>query len=293
MKNRYLYQVDAFTTTPFTGNPAGVVFPADGLDEETMLNIARELNNSETAFIFTKDHGYMIRFFTAKREVPLCTHATIASYHILATQYGINSGLHQMECQAGNLTVELGKEEKNPLVLVTQAPATVLGSLTIQQTRKLGKALGLQSSLIRILTDLQPLPAMVSTGNPKILVSLPSNAVLSALTVNRQELIALGSEIDCPGFYCYTLEKLEAGVDVHARMFSPGSGIDEDPVTGNAAGALAYYLGSENIHEEPYRLTIAQGEAMGRKGYVKVSLQGRLATIQGHACTVFETSLML
>ena len=81
MRRYTVYQVDAFTKEKFKGNPAGVVINADGLTEAEMQKIARELNNSETAFLFSPtspDHDVWIRFFTPTIEVPVCGHATIA-----------------------------------------------------------------------------------------------------------------------------------------------------------------------------------------------------------------------
>lgn len=89
MKNYKLYQVDSFTKNLFQGNPAGVVPNADGLTETQMQAIAREMNNSETAFILSptsSDHEVWVRFFTPTTEVPSCGHATIAAHYVRATE---------------------------------------------------------------------------------------------------------------------------------------------------------------------------------------------------------------
>ncbi|MGH8150766.1 MAG: PhzF family phenazine biosynthesis isomerase, partial [Steroidobacteraceae bacterium] len=82
-----IHQVDAFTTRRFTGNPAGVVLDADGLDDAEMLAIARELNNADTAFILSPsgpDHDVRARFFTPRAEVGFVGHATVAAHYILS-----------------------------------------------------------------------------------------------------------------------------------------------------------------------------------------------------------------
>lgn len=88
MRKKYrVFQVDAFTIEPFSGNPAGVVPNADDLTEEQMQAIARELNNSGTAFVFqptAADHDVHVRFFTPTKKVPICGHATVAAHYILA-----------------------------------------------------------------------------------------------------------------------------------------------------------------------------------------------------------------
>ncbi len=82
-----VYQVDSFTSTLFEGNPAGVVLNADGLSDKQMQQIAREMNKSETAFIFNKpetEYDIEVRFFTPTNEVPICGHATIAAHYVYA-----------------------------------------------------------------------------------------------------------------------------------------------------------------------------------------------------------------
>ena len=89
---RILYQIDAFTTTPFAGNPAGVVLAAEGMTDAEMLAVARELNNSETAFVLPadgSDHDVRVRFFTPTTEVPTCGHATIGAHYARAIEYGL------------------------------------------------------------------------------------------------------------------------------------------------------------------------------------------------------------
>lgn len=93
MRTLKVCQVDSFTTEKFKGNPAGVVLNADGLSDQEMQHIARELNNSETAFIFSpdgNDHEIKIRFFTPKTEVPVCGHATIAAHYVRAIEHKLN-----------------------------------------------------------------------------------------------------------------------------------------------------------------------------------------------------------
>src|SRR5687768_7858805 len=110
MPRRYdVYQVDAFTAVRFAGNPAGVVPDASGLSEVEMLAIARELNNSETAFILPADrddHDVRVRFFTPTTEVPICGHATIAAHWIRA-HLGVTEGITRQLTGAGILPVQI------------------------------------------------------------------------------------------------------------------------------------------------------------------------------------------
>lgn len=282
-KMRSLYQVDAFTDTVFKGNPASVVYPADGLDEQTMLALSREFHNSETAFVYQIEEPLpiKIRFFTPLMEVNLCTHATIAAFHVLLKTKLITQTQQIMECKAGLLQIEASE-----LIQVTQNPVQFGKILNEEERALLVAALGIQTNAL--VGSVQ----VVSTGNPKVLVRIRTKKDLDGIAYDVQALKTLGDRIGTFGFYCYTLETEDENVAAHARMFSPGSGIIEDPVTGNAAGALAHYLKRNNLYAGD-QLLFAQGEAMNRKGYVSVKLHGDLATVSGNACTVFESAMVL
>ena len=102
MKKLIVYQIDSFTKEKFKGNPAGVIVNADGLNEKQMQLIARELNNSETAFLFSPDNNDcdgVIRYFTPKTEVPTCGHATIAAMYAKALEDNLNSCILKIKTQ--------------------------------------------------------------------------------------------------------------------------------------------------------------------------------------------------
>ena len=116
MKAYRVYQVDSFTTKRFYGNPAGVVVNADGLSDGQMQSIARELNNSETAFILSpkdKKADVRVRFFTPTNEVPICGHATIAAHYVRALEFGLDKANVWQETGAGILEVEINKSENS------------------------------------------------------------------------------------------------------------------------------------------------------------------------------------
>lgn len=291
MQERTVWQVDAFTTTAFTGNPAGVVYPCDGLTEDEMLKISRELNNSETAFIQKLDgtDKQHIRFFTPKQEVPLCTHAAVSSYHILATKLGLKAGEHSMHCKAGLLPVSVQRSASHPKIRITQKEGHFGPLLTELQCKRLREALQLEDS-----SFYEELPVqIVSTSNAKILAGLKSKSELDSIRLRREVLVALGEELGVPGFYLFTFDQGSEEITAHTRMFSPGSGVEEDPVTGNAAGALALYLNRYTNRIANFQASFMQGEAMGRQGVVHVQVDQLFATVLGQACTVFETYLQL
>lgn len=114
MTKKYnLYQIDSFTKENFTGNPAGVITNADGLTTDVMQKIARKLNNSETAFIFSSnssEYDVHIRFFTPTNEVPICGHATIAAHYARAIENKLQTSRVYHKTGAGILPVDIVKE---------------------------------------------------------------------------------------------------------------------------------------------------------------------------------------
>jgi len=114
MNTYRIYQVDAFTRTKFEGNPAGVVANADGLSDKQMQSIARELNNSETAFILSPDensdaeeHDIWVRFFSPTTEVPICGHATVSAHYVYAMENNLPSCVLKQKVTIGILPVEI------------------------------------------------------------------------------------------------------------------------------------------------------------------------------------------
>ena len=123
MKNYRIYQIDAFTRERFRGNPAGVVPNADGLSEEEMQDIARELNNSETAFVLSptkNDHDVWIRFFTPTTEVPICGQATISAHYVRAIENKLANCRVLQRTGAGILPVDIVPQDNDYKVVMTQ-----------------------------------------------------------------------------------------------------------------------------------------------------------------------------
>ena len=123
MKTYKIYQVDAFTKTQLRGNPAGVVTNADGLTEKQMQEIARELNNSETAFILSpqsSDHDVWVRFFTPTVEVPSCGHATISAHYARAVEMNLPTCTVVQKIGAGILPVDIKRTNEDYKIVMTQ-----------------------------------------------------------------------------------------------------------------------------------------------------------------------------
>ena len=295
-----VYQVDSFTTRLLEGNPAGVVLNAEGLDETLMRRIAREMNKSETAFIFDEPgEGYDIevRFFTPTKEVPICGHATIAALYVYAKERGLESGVVRQKTKAGVLPVEIVPEDGDRRVVMTQARPEFGMELEGEPKAELLAGLGIDARLLDPSLPVQ----IVSTGHSKVLVPIGSKDTLDVLAIDGPALSRLSAKIGCNGFYAFTLDSREAGVLASGRMFAPAIGIPEDPVTGNANGPLGAYLARQGRiprSGEGHAFTITQGEAIDRKGYMDVTVYCRggepeLVKIGGRARIAFRTVMSL
>ncbi|RWW91749.1 PhzF family isomerase [Flavobacterium cerinum] len=295
-----LYQIDSFTTEKFKGNPAGVVLNAEELTAEEMQLIARELNNSETAFLykpinFTADFDYYIRYFTPTVEVPSCGHATIAALYAKAFEDKLDSCTINIKTQIGILPIAIEKQQNDYRITMTQGIFELSAPFETETKQRILDALGLR------LEDLnEKCPVQIaSTGHSKVMIGIKSRTILNALRPNLTALTDLSSDIGCNGYFVFTLDSDEPEVLTFGRMYAPAIGIAEDPVTGNANGPLGGYLIVNKIVECTgafFEFTGKQGESINRLGTVNVnvSLENGLpkqVQITGNAVTIFRTSL--
>ena len=299
MRRYTLYQVDSFTRRKLGGNPAGVVEDARGLSDEEMRAIARELNNSETAFILPGGDGYdaEVRFFTPLCEVPICGHATVAAHYVRARALGLGAATVVQKTKAGILPVDIVPEDGDYAVVMTQAAPVIGRPLDGALTERICAALGF--ALERLRKDCPV--CVASTGSGKVMLAVDSLELLHSLKPDMNELIRLTPLSGGSGFYVFTLHPGEEAL-VHGRMFNPASGIPEDPVTGNANGPLGAYLVHHRLFQDgvkdEFRFTIVQGEAIRRAGTMDVIVTVKdgapvKVRIAGHAAIAFRAELEL
>lgn len=301
MRKYKIFQVDAFTDRMFTGNPAGVVVDADGLSDEEMQKIARELNNSETVFILAPtgdDHDLWLRYFTPTVEVPLCGHATIAAHYVHAMSSGHGMAKLQQRTGAGILPVEIENSNGDFEIRMTQAELDFDQKLLDVDQDAILVALGLEKEELDRRCPLQ----IVGAGHAKLIVGIQSRDRLNRLQPNFAKLTLLSKKIDCNGYFVFTLDSDTREVLTHARMFAPAIGIQEDPVTGNGNGPLGAYLVYNRVvpfaENQAFEFIGQQGEAMGRTGRVKVTVEmidgmPIRTKVAGRAVIVFETEIYL
>jgi PhzF family phenazine biosynthesis protein len=297
-----LFQVDAFTSRRFSGNPAGVVLDADPLSAADMQALARELNNADTAFVLqpdAEDHDLRVRFFTPRREAPFVGHATLAAHAVLAhLQLGPRRRQKQ---QSGIVEIDALSDTSPPRIAIHQPPPSAAHAMEEHALSGVLEAL----SLTRAQLDPRCPPAIAGTGSSRLLIGLSDGATLGRLQPDLPRLTALSEETGVPGYFLFSLRPSVADVTTEARMFCPALGIPEDPVSGNAHALLGAYLLHLGLFGQSTDLspdidtiefTGAQGHHLGRPGRVTVALNVErdvLASVSiiGEAVIVFASSL--
>jgi PhzF family phenazine biosynthesis protein len=293
-----VFQVDAFTTQRFCGNPAGVVVDADGMSDQDMQALARELNNGDSAFLLrpdSSDHDLRVRFFTPRSEAAFVGHATLAAHAVLAS-LGLPPRPRQRQ-RSGTVEVAC-LSAAPPRIAIRQSPPALGRVLAPEELDSVLDALALRRA------DLDPrCPAMIAgQGSTRLLLGVHDSSVLARIQADLARLTALSAGIGAPGYFLFTLQPGQSGVLSEARMFCPALGIPEDPVSGNAHALLGVYLLQHELLAAPVEssgtveFTGAQGDFVGRPGRVSVSLaveqlQLRSVSISGEAVVVFATTL--
>lgn len=302
MKNTYkIYQIDSFSNKKFFGNPAGVVYKADGLAEVDMQRIARELNNSETAFIFSsdsKEYDVHVRFFTPLREVPICGHATIAAHYVIALENNFKEKTCiRQKTGAGILPVEIEPIDNSYNVIMTQGKVEFGDIINGKNLDRLVSALGIDNDDLIKEAPVQ----IVSTGHSKVMIGIKDYKQLHNLRPDMKELNKLSDIINCNGYFVFTFDSKEKDILLKGRMFAPAIGIEEDPVTGNANGPVGAYIVKYNlvkIENDNLKFSAKQGMSIDREGTINVNVhiensEPVKVQVSGTATVVFKTEIEL
>jgi predicted PhzF superfamily epimerase YddE/YHI9 len=257
-----LWLIDAFTDAHFAGNPAGVCFLPKARPDEWMQSVAREMNQSETAFLVKRKDGYDLRWFTPTTEVDLCGHATLASAHFLwAKRKATARATIRFHTKSGVLTAAR-KQDWIRLDFPSTPPERCEPPPYLLDAFKAQGA-----PVFRTAFDY-----MVVTEHPAKLRALqPDFRLLGAIETR-------GIIVTCPSD--------EPGVDFLSRFFAPMAGVDEDPVTGSAHCALApYWAGRLG------RKVLVGKQVSPRGGIVRVEHAGDRVILGGKAITVIKGTL--
>ena len=260
--------VDSFTDTPFKGNPAGVCFVDSELSDERMLQIAQELNLSETAFLSLpkSDNVFPIRYFSPKMEIPLCGHATLASARVIFSIHKLNE-VHFINIQNldlfakqsnGQIVMEFPVYETRP----ADAPSALLAALGIKAIRN-----SVYNEETKIL--------LLEIADAEELARLDPD--FDALQRSHNSIN--GVVVTAPG---------RDGYDFHSRYFWPWSGTNEDPVTGGTQTFLAKYWSSKLG-----KTRMKSFQSSKRTGSMEVELVADKLRIQSQAVIVCEGRLAI
>ena len=292
--------LDAFTTQPLNGNPCAVVLDADELSPATRQRLAREFNQSETAFVNHFAPGsteFTVRFFTPAEEIPLAGHPTIATVTAL-----LHAGRVVLPASAAALTLTLHLLH-GPIRVDVMPPTGSEPSLVwMTQRQPVFGAIHAPEVVLPFFglvpDDLLPGAPIqtVSTGTPQLMLLLRDHAALRRAHVADAAALGryrAGSDFFSPHLFC--LGGATPAGHTFARHFGTSPDVSEDPVTGSATGGMAAYLWHYNYIDSPDFLA-EQGHDMGRAGTVQVRVSGpreAIAAVQigGTAVVILEGSL--
>jgi trans-2,3-dihydro-3-hydroxyanthranilate isomerase len=287
--------LDVFSDRPFAGNPLAVVEDADGLDESSMLAVAREFGFSETVFLQTatvSGCAVSARIFTPAGELPFAGHPTVGTAVWLAATGRLgrvdDAAAVVLQELAGPVPVALrwlGPERVSATFTAPEAPTSTSAE---HDAAAVATLVGLDAE------ELVSEPRMMTAGNPFLAVRLRSTNALGHAAYDRSRWLGAGEgRPDLGKVYLFVLE----GDEVRARLFAPAQDIPEDPATGSAAAALAALL-AVGRPDGTHRWTIRQGIEMGRPSRIELEAdvaEGRAsaARVGGEAVVVTRGTIDL
>ncbi|MBI5301422.1 MAG: PhzF family phenazine biosynthesis protein [Chloroflexi bacterium] len=260
-----IYQVDAFTDQPFRGNPACVCVMNESQPDDWMRSLAQEMNLSETAFLLKQESDFSLRWFTPKREVSLCGHATLATAHILyEEQYLKIEEPARFHTQSGLLIAK-----KNGAQIEMDFPARF--TVTVEANLDLNHALGTTPKFTH----------KASARNDVYLIEVESEQIVRDLAPDFALLANSGIRA-----VIVTSRSQTSDYDFVSRYFAPGVGVNEDPVTGSAHCYLAPYWETRLSKK-----SLIGFQASARTGIIECEWNGDRVILRGKAVTIFRGEL--
>jgi len=322
MKTLIIKQVDAFTSIPFSGNPAGVITDADELSKEMMQRVAEEINLSESAFITIADEAgndFRLRFFTPTEEVNLSGHATIASCYALLEDGRIplseDPTTVYLQTNAGTIQVDvhyfepglMGEETEEDKYSILNINGTTISLDKIMMHQQVGKfreapisineiaeVLGIEAS--EISSTGLPLE-IAQTGLTQLMVPVLHKETLLNMHPDLIKLGLMNKRAGIDTNHIFTLDTFDENNAAFARHFAPAVGMWEDPATGTAAAGLSLYLLRHGAVTS-YSMVMEQGKEVASlaKIYAEVdeyNENGGRVKIGGKAVTSITRKLSL
>jgi trans-2,3-dihydro-3-hydroxyanthranilate isomerase len=294
MPNYRFLQYDVFTDRAFCGNPLAVFPEAEGISDEVMMQIAREMNLSETVFVLKPESDEVLRrlrIFTPMREIPFAGHPIVGTWAALAQQGVVplpdgGNGWQRIfhEVGIGVLPVDIEFKDGQPVqVVMTQGKFQILNEVDdAHEQAEVARALGLAREDIDESLPIQ----VITTGLSCLAVPIRSLADLRDCRINATLLADVYTRYGGTGCHAFTRETLEVGAArAHARFFAPADNIPEDPATGSACGALGGYLihhGALSLEPEDgrYKFVIEQGDFINRPSRINLDVKGERGNVE-------------
>jgi len=284
--------INAFTESIKGGNPAGVVLNSPNLTDNQMKFICKNLKVSETAFIFPSDIAdYDVRFFSPKIEVDLCGHATIATFYAMVIQNFFPNqrciSLTQ-NTKSGILPVEIYHTKKgnfDKILMIQNKPEFKDISLDFSE---IADSLNISKKSID-----ENLPKqIVSTGLFTLPICIDSFNIIKKIKPNSNKIKDICKKYGVGSIHTFTFDTIESDSIYHARNFAPLYGINEDPVTGTANGAVCSYLFSNKIISKK-EIICEQGDIINRSGRVYINMKNNDIRVGGKAKFVEEREIII
>ena len=262
-----LHVVDAFTSRPFAGNPAGVCVLDGAAGVAWMQAVAAEMRHAETAFLYKEGEGWRLRWFTPTTEVDLCGHATLASAHVLFETGAIPPAATALFYTASG-ELRVSREEDGRLAM--DFPATPPEARSLPDG--FAKVFGFE-------------PVWRGRSRFDLFAVAPDEATVRALDPDEAAVAALGARgvIVTARASGEPTPEASGAADVVSRFFAPGSGVPEDPVTGSAHCAIGPYWARE-LGRDVLRCV----QASPRGGSLEVRARGDRVSLVGTAVTVLR-----
>ena len=288
MKKLHYHLVDVFTNKAFGGNQLAVLTDARGLSPEIMQAIAKELNLSETTFVFPPEdprNDYRVRIFTPLVELPMAGHPTVGTAFVLAMVEMIkHSGRETavtFEEGVGPISVTVEWKNGSPDCIQMSQPSPVFGA-HFPDADGIAEMLSLEARAI-LETNL-PMQ-VVSCGVPFLFVPLKKLQDVRSIKFRCDVWERVLRDWETSHVFVFTQETETEGAKVHSRMFAPALGIIEDPATGGASGPLGCYLVRHKIISPDgngkVEFISEQGIEMGRPSFIKIEIKTNGEEISG------------
>jgi trans-2,3-dihydro-3-hydroxyanthranilate isomerase len=281
MAHRF-FLVDVFTDQPFGGNQLAVFPCADEIAPSRLQTIARELNFTETSFVYAANgaDAARLRIFTPDAEVPYAGHPVVGTAFALEAEGRIARGAQmlQLQLEAGLVPVRLDRGDGGALLqaTMTQERPSFIGQF--HRRDLVAAALGLDTHALAVTG----LPCeIVSTGLPIHIVPIADLEAMRRIRIQPEAMAKLAEALGFGDVFVFTFDTVDPSATVHCRMFAPSFGIPEDPATGAASGALGAYL-VKNRAVPPQRLlriVSEQGLEMGRPSRISIEVESDQARI--------------